>query len=431
MKSERRSARLRKTALEAPGLRTLRRAATDTCPAFDLSYTRTGPRSAVPVVVLPGGPGLASVLPYRRFRARANRLGIDTIMIEHRGIGLSRSDIDGNDLSVAAITIEAVISDIAAVLEHEEIDAAVIYGSSYGTYVACGFGITHPNRVAGMVLDSTVMSAHDHHVVRAHARSLLWDGSEPALADCARMLRDVVDSGVDQDEACDVVRKVYEFGGPELLRRLLTLARTDDARRTWTFVAQLGRSETLDDTAMPYWMEFGPVGAIAFTELHYAPPPDGLPFDPAIQFVDIASKWPPFASEPFDIAAHMPGFEWPTAIISGTRDLRTPRPVAESADSLLPDAHLVVIDSGHSALDTHQLVALHVIERMTDGRAASLTTASDSSAIRSLAVRGSPMRFLPHLIATTLAWDTAVGALHRRLRAVGLRNPGQRRREER
>ncbi|WP_338888606.1 alpha/beta fold hydrolase [Rhodococcus sovatensis] len=422
MSSDRRSARLRRTALEAPGLRTLRRPATDAGPAFDLAYTRTGPRSAVPVVVLPGGPGLASVLPYRRFRARARKLGIDTLMIEHRGIGLSRSDIDGNDLPVAAITVEAVISDIAAILDHEEIDAAVVYGSSYGTYLACGFGITHPNRVAGLVLDSTVMSAHDHHVVRAHARSLLWDGDEPALADCARMLRDLVDGGVDQDEACDVVRKVYEFGGPALLRRLLALARTGDARRTWTFVAQLGRSEAADDTAMPYWMEFGPVSAIAFTELNYAPPPNGQPFDPAPQFVDIASKYPPFASEPFDIATHMPDFQWPTAIISGTRDLRTPRPVAVSADSLIPNAHLVTIDSGHSALDTHQLVALHVIERMTGGQAARLTTASDSSKIQSFAVRGSPTRFLPHLIATTLAWDTAVGALRRRLRTVVSRN---------
>ncbi len=45
-------------------LRSLRRPGADGAPAFDLAYVRSGPRGATPVVVIPGGPGLASVLPY-------------------------------------------------------------------------------------------------------------------------------------------------------------------------------------------------------------------------------------------------------------------------------------------------------------------------------------------------------------------------------
>lgn len=136
-------------------------------------------------------------------------------MIEHRGIGLSRTDITGHDLPRAVVTISAVIGDIAAVLEHENIDAAVMYGSSYGTYLACGFGIEHPQSVAGMVLDSTVLSAHDHHEVRSHARSLLWDGQHPDTESSARLLRDLIAGGTHtQDDACDVARLTYEFGGP-------------------------------------------------------------------------------------------------------------------------------------------------------------------------------------------------------------------------
>ena len=54
-------------------LRSLRRPASGAAPAFDLSYVRSGPRGATPVVIIPGGPGLASVLPYRGLRRRAAR----------------------------------------------------------------------------------------------------------------------------------------------------------------------------------------------------------------------------------------------------------------------------------------------------------------------------------------------------------------------
>ena len=41
-----------------------------------------------------------------------------------------------------------------------------IYGTSYGTYLAAGFGVRHPDRVHAMVLDSPVLSAHDIDAVR-------------------------------------------------------------------------------------------------------------------------------------------------------------------------------------------------------------------------------------------------------------------------
>ncbi|WP_183130267.1 alpha/beta fold hydrolase [Rhodococcus sp. SBT000017] len=419
--------KLRRLASTSPGLRSLRRPATTNCPEFDLAYTRTGPPSATPVVVLPGGPGLASVLPYRRFRRRATARGLDVVMIEHRGIGLSRTDTTGHDLPRAAVTISAVIGDIAAVLEHENIDAAVLYGSSYGTYLACGFGIEHPHSVAGMILDSTVLSAHDHHAVRSHARSLLWDGQHPDTESSARLLRDLIAGGTHtKDDTSDVARLTYEFGGPALLQRFLKQATSGKAQRTWVFVSNLGRSEIEDEVATRFWMEFGPVAGIAFTELNYAPPPDGGPFDPATQFISTAAKYPPFSKEPLDIPAHLPGFRWPTVIITGSRDLRTPRPIAERAHASIPGSILLGIDNGHSALDTHQLVALHVIERMAQNQSNRLTRPSDTQIIRQLAVRGSATRFLPHIISTRLRLENAAEALPR-LSRFALRAPGTRR----
>ncbi|WP_415975964.1 alpha/beta fold hydrolase [Rhodococcus sp. 077-4] len=406
--------KLRGLASTSPGLRRLRRQATADCPEFDLAYTRTGPPSTRPVVVLPGGPGLASVLPYRRFRARAAKRGVDTIMIEHRGIGLSRNDTRGRDLPRTAVTISAVIDDIAAVLDQEKVDAAVVYGSSYGTYLACGLGIEHPNLVAGMVLDSTMLSAQDHHEVRSHARSLLWDGHNSDTASLARTLRTLIDEGAhDQAETSDAARIVYEFGGSALLQRFLAQLRNGCADRTLSFLSNIGGQEIGEAVAVPYWMEFGPVAGIAFTELNYAPDPDGGPFDPAPQFSSVASKYPPFAGEPFDIRSRLPGFRWPTAIISGSRDLRTPRPVAELAHSLIPASILLDIENGHSALDTHQLIALHVIERMTQNRPDQLVTPSDEKIIRRLPIRGSSTRFLPHIISIRLRLDKATAFVRR------------------
>ena len=104
--------------------RRLRRPATESTPEFDLTFVRTGPRASTPVVVLPGGPGLGSLLPYLGFRRRASRGGLDVIMVEHRGIGFSRADASGRDLPTSAMRISDVIDDIAAVLDHEGIPKA-------------------------------------------------------------------------------------------------------------------------------------------------------------------------------------------------------------------------------------------------------------------------------------------------------------------
>ena len=65
---------------------------------FDLFYVRTGRKSAHPLVIIPGGPGAASIALYRGFRRRAAAEGLDVIMVEHRGVGMSRHDDSGADL---------------------------------------------------------------------------------------------------------------------------------------------------------------------------------------------------------------------------------------------------------------------------------------------------------------------------------------------
>ena len=114
-----------------------------------------------PLVLIPGGPGVASVALYRGFRRRAAAEGLDVIMVEHRGVGMSRHDDRGADLPPEALTIDQAVDDMAAVLEDADVDKAVIYGTSYGTYLAAGVGVRHPDRVHAMILDSPLLSADD------------------------------------------------------------------------------------------------------------------------------------------------------------------------------------------------------------------------------------------------------------------------------
>lgn len=65
---------------------------------------RQGPEAVaapqVPVLVIPGGPGAASVLPFDPLRRSLAARGLDVIMMEHRGVGLSRLDAEGRDLQI-------------------------------------------------------------------------------------------------------------------------------------------------------------------------------------------------------------------------------------------------------------------------------------------------------------------------------------------
>src|SRR5699024_11463232 len=49
--------------------------------AVDVAYLRPRPGSGLPIVVLPGGPGLASAVPYRALRRRAAQRGLDVLMM--------------------------------------------------------------------------------------------------------------------------------------------------------------------------------------------------------------------------------------------------------------------------------------------------------------------------------------------------------------
>jgi pimeloyl-ACP methyl ester carboxylesterase len=340
-------------------VRVLRRPAADGAPPFELSYVRTGPRTSTPALIIPGGPGLASVLPYRGLRRRAASGGLDVIMVEHRGVGRSRRDDAGRDLPPEAMRITAVLDDLAAVLDAEGVDRAHIVGSSYGSYLASSFGARHPDRVAGMLLDSALQRADDLDLERARLRTLFWDADD----DLARGVRRLVADGIDERVVLDVVRAAYELVGPELVEPLVR-------HRPGLAWRALAAYATRDGSVarIPRIYEFDLVGTIAFRELHYGAPLDGRPFDPALTYAPLAEGYPAFAGEPYDLASEVARFAWPLVLLSGDRDLRTPPEIAERVARTAPDATLVRLHNGHSALDTHPMALLNALRRLVRGQ---------------------------------------------------------------
>jgi pimeloyl-ACP methyl ester carboxylesterase len=349
-----------------PGVRAVRRPVRKgSSDEFDLYYVRTGRKTAHPLVVIPGGPGAASVALYRGFRRRAAAEGLDVIMVEHRGVGLSRHDDRGADLPPEALTVNQAVDDVAAVLDDAGVGNAVVYGTSYGTYLAAGLGVRHPNRVKAMVLDSPVLSAQDIDAVRETTRRLLWSGDDPETADLAPKVRRLVDNDQFTPAATQLAMAVYGFAGPTLLQRQLDLLLTG---RRWLWSGLALASRLVLERKAPYRHEPDLVNRIAYRELNYGATPDGKPLDPAVAYREADTGTTEFDAEPFDLVAEMPNFTWPTVVISGGRDLITPPAVARRVASLIPNSVLVnLATAGHSIVDLREGAALEIVEAIYDG----------------------------------------------------------------
>ena len=340
-----------------PGVRSVRRPLTaESDDTFDLFYVRTGRPSANPLVIIPGGPGVASIQLYQGLR---RRLGTDVLMIEHRGVGMSRHDDAGADLPPQALTVELVVDDVAAVLDDAGVDKAVVYGTSYGSYIAAGVGVAHPDRVSAMILDSPVLSADDIDAVREATRGVLSDGKDPETAELAPKVRKLVDDGVMTPEAGQLAAALYGFGGPALLRQLIDLL-ARGRRALWTMMSRV--AVVLVARKAPYRNEPDLVNRIGFRELNYGAEPDGKPLDPAVAMREFADDVPDFEQEPYDLSTLMPTFTWPTVVISGGRDLITPPAIAERIASLIPNAVLVrLATAGHSVIDARERAAAEIV----------------------------------------------------------------------
>lgn len=289
-------------------------------PGFPLAYTDSGAREGAPtLVVIPGGPGFASVLPYALYRPRIARAGFRVVMVEHRGVGLSRQDAEGEDLPLDAMRAEYAARDVLAVLNHLGVEKAWLHGTSYGGYLAQLVGALAPERVSGMFLDSTIFTSEDGEAQREYNRRLFLRGGTPETAGIAGLVRGLLDSGKATDEELtEVVPPVYELLGPRVLERLLSLVDIG-RRKEWEYLRRRAGKE-LDDEADPFVFRFDLAGAIWFREL-VPPIADGAPFDVSETVARKAADSPPFEGESFDPRRTLSGFSWPvdSSVGVGTR----------------------------------------------------------------------------------------------------------------
>ncbi|MDR5652614.1 prolyl aminopeptidase [Ruixingdingia sedimenti] len=103
-----------------------------------------GHPQGVPVVVLHGGPGGGCSPVMRRYFDPAH---YRIILFDQRGCGRSRPHA-----SVEANTTWHLVRDIEVIRTLLGIDRWIVFGGSWGATLALVYGITHPDRVAHLVL---------------------------------------------------------------------------------------------------------------------------------------------------------------------------------------------------------------------------------------------------------------------------------------
>lgn len=331
-----------------------------------LAVAHAGRRDGRPVLlVLPGGPGLASIVPGRRLRARAEGAGFRVLMPEHRGIGCSRTDERGRPLGAEAMWLEWAVRDALAVLDAEGVERAYVLGSSYGGYLAQGIAARAPDRVAGLILDSTAPAAR--YDERDHQRALFWEGRAPATREIAELVRSLHARGVPDEELTSVVPPVFELLGPRALRALLRRRRAGDPG-AWRATLRVVGGE-LTRLRSPFLYEGDIASTIWFREI-YALEPDGAPFDPARLFAPLRrARFAGLDHVPFDFEGVLGHLRAPVRVLVGARDARTPPEATAALAAASPHVRVLrVRGAGHDLSRTRTGLVLRVARELT-GRA--------------------------------------------------------------
>lgn len=339
---------------------------------FPLRYARvnpprTGRRAAAvrrdlptPVVtVVPDGPGGASVVPYDLLRRSLASRGLDVIMPEHRGVGLSRLDAEGHDLPPHAMDVGEAVEDLRAALDHALVERTVLYGCGYGAYLALTFAARHPERVGALILDSPLLAPDDELISQRAVRARYWEGADERTDTIASTLRRLDDQAViDARRAGPVILAVHEYGGTGDVRELVDQLAVGRGQLTWTSVWQALTQEWLQSTR--YVSEPDLVARIAHTQLGIGAHADGGPLDPLLISGEQARQAPSPTARSLapDLRTLASAVTAPTLVLSGEDDLVTPPQIARGAAGLIPGAHLLSVPgTGHGILDSHSQLA--------------------------------------------------------------------------
>jgi pimeloyl-ACP methyl ester carboxylesterase len=386
------------------------------------------PRRPGVLLALAGGPGQAAV-PLAEAFAQVAAAGLrrhEIVVFDQRGTGSSGllrcpsvepsylGDLVGAGASCAArlgprralYTTRDSVEDIEAVRQALGVERISLLGVSYGTKVALGYAMAHPEHVERLVLDSVVTpegpdvygrssfaavpgalrdacrahrcrgitpdAVRDLAVVAGRVRTAPMRGfvvgprgrRNPAKLRTSGLLTLLFSSDLDPTllPAIPAALRSARRGDPAPVLRLLhVVAAADDPGSPSDLSSAVLVATLCEESAFPWARTAGfdqrrdALGG-ALQALGDGP---FAPFDGtaaiALYAMPICYAWPA-APDPPDLAnATRPLPAVPTLMIEGSRDLRTPVSDARALAARMPDARLTVATgAGHSVLGTVQ-----------------------------------------------------------------------------
>ena len=118
-----------------------------------LYYEQCGNPEGVPVLFLHGGPG-AGCAPSHRRLFHPDRF--HAILFDQRGSGKSEPYA-----SIHENTTPHLIADIETLRVHLGVDKFILFGGSWGSTLALAYALSHPDRVAGLILRGIFLGSRD------------------------------------------------------------------------------------------------------------------------------------------------------------------------------------------------------------------------------------------------------------------------------
>lgn len=251
----------------------------------ELWIDERGPADGMPMIALHGGPGLDHHI-FGDYLDPLGDRGIRTIFVDQRGHGRSGPSDPGT------WTIERHAQDVIMLARALRLDRYVVYGHSYGAFVALQNAVDYPGMAAGTI-------------VSAGVPSVVWlEGAEGELASLEPALREQIEGA-------------WAVGGPDVSGEDL--------------VASLYAQ-------MPF---------------HFADPRDPR-IDGFVDRTQglIGSPDVAFAFEErglgIDVEDRLPDVPHPVLVLAGRHDRACPAAAAERMAAILPDATLRVFEeAGH------------------------------------------------------------------------------------
>jgi len=358
------------------------------------------------LLLLTGGPGQPGVSLVPRMRQRISYLldEYQLVMIDQRGTGEGaidcprlQAEVGSSDItppSVAAVqecadllgetrnfyTTADTVADLDDLRRALDIRRWTVDGISYGTFTATNYGLTYPNRVSRMVLDSVVPqqgasafyedSLHHSGRVLRKACEEQECGFDPA-ADLAAVVR-AYDNGVGVFDLI-VITSIFDprftgenwfpvldllhlaaQGDPGPLGQAIAAVQGGDGTPPQAYSAGLHVATICADlTDAPWGDSSAPLAGrdeAVERALEKLPPDFVWPFERRTAadqgILQACRHWPPSRPNPDPKVHRLP---MPVLLIAGDRDLSTPMQWAVEQAAQTPRGQLVVVAGmGHS-----------------------------------------------------------------------------------